>query len=97
MQHDLHYWFDVVHLTEPNINRDTGKLNARNKAFKSAYFELAGDGDKMLSESGYDESPILSPRWEINGEDVYGSNCPGMMALGTGKALQLEQIRKARV
>ncbi|MBL1887523.1 phage tail protein, partial [Klebsiella pneumoniae] len=34
-------------------------------------------------------------RWEINGEDVYGSNCPGMMALGTGKALQLEQIRKA--
>lgn len=85
-------WFDVVHLTEPNLNRDTGKLNARNKAFKSAYFELAGDGDRMLSESGYDESPILSPRWEINGEDVYGSNCPGMMALGTGKALQLNKI-----
>lgn len=88
-------WFDVVHLTEPNIDRVNGKLNSRNKAFKSVYFELSGDGDKLLREAGFDEPPILSPRWEINGEDVYGSNCPGMMALGTGKALQMEQIRKA--
>ena len=28
-------WFDVVHLTEPNIDRVNGKLNSRNKAFKT--------------------------------------------------------------
>jgi hypothetical protein len=85
----------VVHVVEPNLDRDTGKLDSRNKRVMSVYFEHGGDPDKLLSESGYDEMPILSPRWEINGEDVYGVGAPGNIALGTVKALQLEQIRKA--
>ncbi|MFN7049764.1 portal protein, partial [Proteus mirabilis] len=35
--------------------------------------------------------------WEVNGEDVYGSSCPGMLALGGTKALQLMQKRKAQM
>ncbi|EOC0590165.1 portal protein [Cronobacter turicensis] len=89
-------WVDVVHTVYPNMNRETGKMNAKNKAFRSVYFEVGGDNDKVLRESGYDEFPIMAPRWEVNGEDVYGSSCPGMIALGQVKALQLEQRRKAQ-
>lgn len=89
-------WFDVVHVVEPNMNRDTGKMDSKNKKFSSVYFECGGGGDKLLSEKGFDDMPIMAPRWDINGEDVYGSSCPGMIALGSVKALQLEQRRKAQ-
>ncbi|MGL3999842.1 portal protein [Pantoea eucalypti] len=89
-------WHDVIHAVYPNVNRQTGKMDAKNKRYKSVYFEKAGD-DKILRESGYDEFPILAPRWEVNGEDAYGSNCPGMTALGQVKALQLEQKRKSQL
>lgn len=89
-------WHDVMHAVYPNVNRDTGKLDAKNKRYSSVYYECAGD-DKVLRESGFDEFPILVPRWEVNGEDAYGSNCPGMTALGQVKALQLEQKRKSQL
>ncbi|WP_059244393.1 portal protein [Escherichia albertii] len=90
-------WIDVIHFVYPNVDRDTGSLDSKNKLFKSVYYEKGGDGDKLLSEKGFDEFPNLCPRWEINGEDVYGSNCPGMLALGQIKALQLEQRRKSQL
>ncbi|MBH3164586.1 phage tail protein [Serratia marcescens] len=87
-------WFEVVHAVLPNTNRDTGKLNSKNKRYSSVYYQPDGGGDKLLSESGFDEMPILVPRWDINGEDAYGSSCPGILALGGVKALQLQQRRK---
>jgi len=87
-------WFEVVHAVLPNTNRDTGKLNSKNKRYSSVYYQPGGSGDKLLSESGFDEMPILVPRWDINGEDAYGSSCPGILALGGVKALQLQQKRK---
>lgn len=90
-------WVDVMHSVYPNIDRDTAKLDSKNKPFKSVYYEVGGDGDKLLRESGFDEFPIMAPRWEVNGEDVYGSSCPGMLALGPVKALQLLQKRKSQL
>ncbi|MDX6911758.1 portal protein [Hafnia paralvei] len=90
-------WIDVIHAVYPNIDRDNGKLDAKNKRVKSVYYEESGDNDKVLRESGFDDFPILAPRWEVNGEDVYGSSCPGMLALGQVKALQLEQRRKSQL
>lgn len=90
-------WIEVVQAVYPNLNRDTGKLGAKNKLYKSVYYETGGDNDRVLRESGFDEFPILAPRWEVNGEDVYGSSCPGMLALGQVKALQLEQKRKSQL
>lgn len=90
-------WIEVVHAVYPNIDRDTAKLDSKNKPIKSVYFEVGGDKDKLLRESGFDEFPIMAPRWEVNGEDVYGSSCPGMIALGQVKALQLEQKRKSQL
>ncbi len=90
-------WIEVMHAVYPNVDRDTGRLDAKNKPYKSVYYEVGGDNDKLLRESGFDEFPIIAPRWTVNGEDVYGSKCPGMTALGQIKALQLEQKRKSQL
>lgn len=100
-------WIDVCHVIMPNEDYKEGALLAKEKKYLSCYFErgttttglgsyLRGDGDRYLSESGYDYFPILCPRWETTGEDVYGTDCPGMTAIGDIKALQTMQKRKAQ-
>jgi hypothetical protein len=85
-------WIPVVHSIEPNFARMAGKLNARDKDFLSVYYEKGHQ--EPLRVAGFDEFPALAPRWHVNGEDVYGTRCPGMDALGSVKALQLEERRK---
>jgi hypothetical protein len=91
-------WIDIVHLIEPNDTRDNYKVDAKNKKYRSVYYEKSKgkgvDEDKFLRESGFDTFPIMSPRWDIAGEDIYATDCPGMLALGDTKALQLAERRK---
>lgn len=94
-------WVDVCHMIRPNDDFDDSKVESKHKKFSSCYYEkgaskLAGDDDKVLRESGYDYFPVLCPRWEVTGEDVYGTECPGMIALGDIRALQLMQKKKAQ-
>jgi primosomal replication protein N len=77
---------------EPNFAKMAGKLNSRDKDYLSVYYERGQE--KPLRVAGFDEFPALAPRWHVNGEDVYGTRCPGMDALGSVKALQLEERRK---
>ena len=90
---------DVIHAIEPNDERLIGKLGAQGMEWRSCWFEKscssAGDASRFLRESGMREKPFVAPRWDITGEDTYGSS-PGMDALGDGKALQLQQRRKAQ-
>jgi len=89
--------FDVMHAIEPNVDRDPGKEDSRNMAFRSVYWEPACSGpdrDKFLRRAGYKQNPIVAPRWEVIGNDVYGSTCPGMEALGDMRQLQIQQKRK---
>lgn len=90
-------WVKVIHAIEPNDTRDNTSPLARDKAVRSVYFEDAkgskGPKDKFLRESGFDEFPILPPRWDVTGEDVYATDCPGMTTLGDTKALQLGEKR----
>jgi hypothetical protein len=60
-----------------------------------SYFR-GNDNEKYLRESGYDFFPVMVPRWETTGEDVYGTSCPGMDALGDIKQLQLGEKRAAQ-
>jgi hypothetical protein len=91
-------WIDVVHAIEPNDNRDNTSVKAADKPFRSAYFERNTNAnlgqDKFLRQSGFDEFPITTPRWDIVGEDIYAVDCPGISALGDTKALQLAEKRK---
>lgn len=91
-------WVKIVHAVEPNDDRDNTSVLAKDKPFRSVYYEAdrgnKQDGDKFLRESGFDEYPILSPRWDVTGEDVYATDCPGITSLGDTKALQLAERRK---
>lgn len=89
-------WIPVYQLIQPRKNRDVRRLDARNMPFESIIFEAGGNEDKLLSESGYRRFPVLVPRWEVSGQDIYGSTCPGMVALGDIKQLQHEQLRKGQ-
>lgn len=88
-------WVDVVHAVEPNDAYDERKAASKYKRFKSCYYEKGAEGDKMLREAGFDEFPVMCPRWSLTGEDIYGHS-PAMDALGDIRALQLEQKRKAQ-
>jgi hypothetical protein len=88
-------WVDVVHMVRPNPEFDAQRLHSRYKRYASCYYEMAADGDKVLSESGFDEFPILCPRWHTDGEDVYGIG-PALDVIGDVKALQTYEKRTAQ-
>lgn len=91
-------WVDVMHCIEPNVDRDQSKADKTNMPFRSIYLEPGStnpsDKDKFLKKSGYRQNPIIAPRWDVVGNDVYGSSCPGMEALGDMRQLQIQQKRK---
>lgn len=91
-------WVKIVHAIEPNDDRDGASPLSREKPWRSVYYESkngARDGDeKFLRESGFDELPVVTPRWDVTAEDVYATDCPGITALGDTKALQLGERRK---
>lgn len=101
-------WIDVVHVIQPNNEYSEQKLGSKFKKYRSCYYERGSSGttsmgymnstdsQRYLKESGYDNFPVLAPRWEVTGEDTYGSDCPGMTALGDIKALQTMHRRKAQ-
>lgn len=98
-------WIQVVHIIHPNDKFEPSRMGSEFKKFRSVYYErgLSGqnsqtylidtDKKKVLRESGYDFFPVLCPRWEVTAEDVYGTSCPGMEALGDVKQLQLGERR----
>lgn len=101
-------WVDVCHVIMINDEYDPEKLESKYKKYVSYYYEKGNSGelngnsfmkegvDRFLSESGYDYFPVLCPRWEVTGEDCYGTSCPGMVALGDIKALQTGEKRIAQ-
>ena len=91
----LDQWIRIIHAIEPRADRDTRKKDAKNMPWMSAYFEVGGNPNKYLRESGFELFPGLIPRWAVSGGDIYG-NSPGMEALGDVKQLQHEQLRKAQ-
>lgn len=99
-------WVDVCHAIIPNDEYKEGSALSKYKKYLSIYYEkgsgsnssgyLDKTSDVFLRQAGYDLFPVLCPRWEVTGEDVYGTDCPGMTVLGDVKALQLLQKRKAQ-
>lgn len=95
-------WVPVTHLIYPNPSYDGISLRSQDKLFASCYFESGGAQSAsqgglqpaqdqpigFLRESGYDEFPLMCLRWETTGEDVYGADCPGLIALSDVQQLQ---------
>lgn len=103
-------WIQVVHLIEPNDKAQHGRSGPENMPWRSVWMEAGGSApatgtatdavasnfEGFLMVSGYEEFPVMAPRWSVTGEDVYGSG-PGMDCIGDAKALQLLERRKAQV
>lgn len=94
-------WIDVCHIVMPNDEADPSKLGAMYKRFTSCYYERGtgqdagggyqfngSEGETFLEESGYDMFPALIGAGELSGEDTYGIDCPGMLAIGDVRELQ---------
>lgn len=79
--------FEVVHFVEPNKDFLPESPWADEKNFISVYFEPSSNEDKFLSKSGFDKFPYAVFESEVNGEDVYPSECPGINALPDVKQL----------
>lgn len=96
-------WVDLVHVIRPNEAYSPEKIDAKYKQYEDIYYEFAWQNRPidnemygLLAHSGFDEFPILAARWDVNSEDVYGTDCPGMRALGDIKQLQLMEKRGAQ-
>jgi len=90
--------FNLIQAIEPNTGRDTQSKLSRDKLYRSVIFEEGAKGGDygLLSQSGFDEFPVFVARWDVNGDDAYASG-PGEMVLGSCKALQLYERRKAQI
>lgn len=99
-------WIDLVQYVGPNAQYKPHSLRSEHKKFISVYYERGTqtgeysasvtDSTKTLSVRGYDRFRVLAPRWEVSGEDVYGTMCPGMETLGDNKSLQTYERRAAQ-
>jgi hypothetical protein len=101
---------DVLWFVCPNEGYEERQSNGQYLAkdrmpFRSCWFELgraeenyrrSGGRGVFLRESGFRYFPVFAPRWDLCGEDTYGTSCPGMVALGDTRQLQLMHRRKAQ-
>ncbi len=91
----------ICWLVQPNELYDANRFSAKFRMpFASCHFELdVNDREHkaFLRESGFATFPVMVPRWDITGEDAYGTDCPGMIARGDTRQLQLMQRKKAQL
>lgn len=95
-------WMEMSHAILPNPDWDPRRHASKFKKYRSCYWErgttanqmnISESYDKLLSDRGYDSFRVLAPRWEVTGEDIYGTYCPGMEALGDIMQLQMMERR----
>jgi len=82
----------VYHAIEPNPERIAGQIDKTNMLFRSIYWEEGSSRDLVLAFDGFEQQPFWANRWEVEGNNAYGTS-PAMMSLGDAKGLQLKEIR----
>ena len=83
----------ITCLIEPNVHKDG--LLPNKFAFREYYWETSAPAGLVLDVKGYVEMPGVWPRWELTGNDAYGTS-PGLDALGDVIQLQHETKRKGQ-
>jgi len=86
----------IRHAIEPNNERIAGARGLAGMPYRDVYWERGSPQDMILGIRGFHEKPFCSPRWEVVDNYAYGSDCPGMDALGDVISLQTEQKRKSQ-
>ena len=92
--HNTERWVRVIHLIEENDRRIQEYKDWANMPYRSIYFEDTSMQNTYLRMEGYEEFPIICPRWALTTTaDAYGKS-PGWDALGNVKQLQKEHYEK---
>jgi hypothetical protein len=93
-----HQKVPICWMVTPNMERDEGKLSAaKAMPYYSVHIEKGQDKDNtFLRESGFNEFPVLVSRWDVTADDWWGTDSPGMVALGDIKQLQTGERRGAQ-
>lgn len=86
----------VCHLIEPNPDADMTRADNLSMPWRSTYWEKGSNDGLVLRQSGFQTFPVMAPRWDVNGVNVYG-NGPGDVALGKSRELQLLEADKLRI
>lgn len=77
----------VMHLIRPRLNVDPTRIDRLNLPFESSFFLAdATEEDGFLRRGGFEHFPILSARWDIVADEVYGRG-PGQDALPDARLL----------
>lgn len=81
----------------PNVDADGNAIGSKFFPWASCHLERdSNENQKILRESGFKTFPVFCPRWDVTSDDSYGTDCPGMTALGDVKQLQAQQRDKGR-
>ena len=77
----------IYHLVEENSSRLEDQADYRGKKYRSLYWEAQAVSNRVLQISGFNEFPVMAPRWEMTTTaDIYGVG-PGWYAIGDIKSL----------
>lgn len=101
---------EVAHFILPNDAYNPQLAFSRFKRFSSCYYETGArpgaqssgsqsydrKEDAFLNKSGYDYFPVLCAPWELGDGEIYASMCPGRLALGDTRSLQVREKLIAR-
>lgn len=94
---DYDTWVELLHVVEPRNEAVPGRFGAKGMPWRSVWLEVKADEDDgILHEGGYRNFPVIAPRWETVGEDVYGIS-PAMGILGDARALQVLEKDKGKL
>lgn len=96
-------WMELSHCIIPNPEWNPRSPLSIHKKYLSVYWERGSqtgqysnemiDSNKILSQKGYDKFRLIAGRWDVAGEDIYGTDCPGMTALGDNMGNQTMERR----
>jgi hypothetical protein len=78
----------VHHLIEPNLDDGSPYVLSSSFKFREIYWEAGQTDGRVLRLAGFRENPVSCPRWEVTGNDTYGTS-PAMDALADVKQLQV--------
>lgn len=68
---------EFIHVVSPRYERDVAKADSGNMEFQSIYIEVSKK--HLVSESGYQDFPYFTPRFNKNSGEVWGSS-PAMVS-----------------
>lgn len=83
---------EFLRLVEPNDDRDKTSPFTFDKPYRSiSWIWGTRPSEGPLAIRGFDDFPFMASRWDLAPGDLYGTSCPGMVALGDAKGLQLAE------